>query len=96
MNEVRYLDSTTDENMQAIRDYIKEGYLTWVMLEADLDDRLETINGVFGSVIVNNPMKIFSDYENSYLAALRAMGDKTKKLLEQIGEIRSGVVWKKP
>lgn len=95
MNEVKYLDSTTDENMQAIRDYIKEGYLTWVMLEADPDSRLEAINEVFGNVIANNPMKIFSDYENSYLAALRAMGDKTKKLLEQIGEIRSGIVWKK-
>lgn len=96
MNEVKYLDSTIDENMQAIRDYIKEGYLTWVMLEADPDGRLETINSIFGNVIVSNPMKIFSDYENSYLAALRAMGDKTKRLLEQIGEIRSGVVWKKP
>lgn len=95
MDEINYLNIEVKDNLKAVKDYIDKGYLNWVMLEAGDEDRLQLINSIYPNLILYNPMKVLRDFDNTYIAALRALGDKSLSLFEQLEDIRSGKIWKK-
>lgn len=95
MNEIDYLDKSIEDNMKAIKSYVEKGYLNWGMLEVDCEDRLYLINNVFPNTLISDPIKVLGDFENSYIAALRVIGDKSEELFNQLDNIRSGNIWKK-
>lgn len=89
MDEKNYLKSI---DIRALKEYVDKGYLSWSMLEADEDSKIELIREVYPHL---DPLVMFRDLKSLYIDALYTTGYKADSLFKQLDDIRSGEVWKK-
>ena len=87
-----YYSVGEQENLEAVFNYIKDGYLEHAILDVTRGDKVDLICDVCFSEAKREKrvsLKYFFDLENSYLAALRVLGDKSKALFNQLNGIKN-------